>query len=63
MNERVSLKRLAQAVLFLVILVALLGAWRVLGLWSIPVYAVVVWLAFNGYPRLRRRAIRGRRPS
>jgi hypothetical protein len=55
-----SAKGLAQAVLFLALVVVLLGAWRVLGLWSIPVYMAVVWLAFNGLPRrlprLRRRA-------
>lgn len=57
-----SFKGLAQAALYLVVVVVLLGAWRIFGLWSIPVYAVLVWLAFNGRPtRLRRRANRGRR--
>jgi hypothetical protein len=53
-------KGIAQAALFLALVVVLLGAWRVLGPWSIPVYVAVAWLAFNGLPRrlprLRRRA-------
>jgi hypothetical protein len=60
MNDRVSFKGLGQAALYLVVVVVLLGAWRVLGLWSVPVYVVLVWLAFNG--RLRRLP-RFRRPN
>ena len=55
-----SIKGLAQAARYLSGVVVLLGAWRLLGLWSIPFYGAVVWLAFNGIPRrfarLRRRA-------
>jgi hypothetical protein len=50
-KTRMSFRGLAQAALYLVIVVMVLGAWRVLGLWSIPFYVAFVWLAFNGIPR------------
>jgi hypothetical protein len=57
-------KDLARATLFLAVVVVFLGAWRVLGLWSIPVYVVLVWVAFNGVPRrLPRRRHRGPNPN
>ena len=56
-----SAKGLGQAALFLVKLVVVLGAWRLLGPWSIPFYLAVVWVAFNGVPQRLPRLRRNRR--
>jgi hypothetical protein len=56
-------KGLAQAALFLAVVVVLLDAWRILGLWSIPVYVTVIWIAFNGLPRRLPRVRRRAKPN